>query len=227
MSEASEPAGGGEVLSQSEVDSLLAQVASQAEAGAVVGLQASAPVETGEGALPYDFRHPAFLSPAQMRQLRLRHEGFIRALGARLSIYMRLEFSLQMTKLHAIQYRKFIDSLPKTTHLSLFKAEPLRGIGILNIPPRLGLSIVERLLGGQAQAVTADHDPSEIELALLDQAVQLVLVEWCNNWASVEELTPTLLGHETNGQFMHTASHDAMMLVLAMEARVGDCTEQS
>ena len=74
--------------------------------------------------------------------------------------------------------------------------------------------------------VTAEHDPSEIELALLDQAVELVLAEWCNNWAGVEELTPSLLGHETSGQFMHTASHDAMMLVLAMEAKVGDCTEQ-
>ena len=48
MAEASESAGGGEVLSQSEVDSLLAQVASQENAGAVVALQSGAPVETGD-----------------------------------------------------------------------------------------------------------------------------------------------------------------------------------
>src|SRR5206468_11899724 len=104
----------------------------------------------------------------------------IRALAARLSIYLRLEFSLQMSKLQTITYRKFAEALPNPTHLSLFKVEPLRGIGVLDIHPRLGLTIVDRLLGGPAHSITSDHDLSEIELALLDQAVHLILAEWCN-----------------------------------------------
>lgn len=224
MADPNDPSGGGEVLSQSEVDNLLAQV---------VGPEGSVPVvksvgvpETKDNCQPYDFRHPGFLSPGELRRLRLRHEEFIRALSARLSIYMRLEFSVQMSKLHTIPYKKFTESLPNPACLSLFKAEPLRGIGILDIHPRLGLTIVDRLLGGPAQSAAATHDFSEIEMALLDQAVQLILGEWCSHWAGVEELSPTLLGHETNGQFLETAAHDAVMLALVMDAKLGDCSEK-
>ncbi len=126
----------------------------------------------------------------------------------------------------AFTYQRFAEALANPTHLSLFKVEPLRGIGVLEIHPRLGLTMVDRLLGGPAHSITPDHDFSEIEMALLDQAVHLILAEWCNHWASVQELRPVLLGHENNGQFLQTAPRDTIMLVLTMEAKLGDCLEQ-
>lgn len=226
MADPNDPSGGGEVLSQSEVDSLLAQVAGPEGSVPVVKTSGEPEIRDKDNFQPYDFRHPGFLSPGEMRRLRLRHEEFVRALSARLSIYMRLEFSLQMTKLHTIPYKKFTEALPNPAHLSLFKAEPLRGIGILDIHPRLGLTIVDRLLGGPAQSAAANHEFSEIETALLDQAVQLILGEWCNHWAGVQELSLTLLGHENNGQFLQTAAHDTVMLALVMDAKLGDCSEK-
>jgi flagellar motor switch protein FliM len=221
-----EPTGPGDVLSQSEVERLLAQVAEQENSITVVKEGDSKEQKAKDSIQPYDFRHPVFLSPTELRRLRIRHEEFIRALAARLSIYLRLEFTLQMSKLQTIPYLKFCEALPNPTHLSLFKIEPLRGIGILEIHPRLGLTIVDRLLGGPAHSIVADHDFSEIEMALLDQAVQVIMAEWCNHWASLQEVRPTLLGHENNGQFLQTAPHDTIMLVLAMEAKIGDCLEQ-
>lgn len=226
MSDPNDPAGAGEVLSQSEVERLLAQVSEEEKTGTVVtpdGEQAQRPRDSVQA---YDFRHPVFLSPVELRRLRMRHEDFIRALAARLSIYMRLEFTLQMSKLETVTYRKFTETLPNPTHLSLFKVEPLRGVGILEIHPRIGLTIVDRLLGGPANSITANHDFSEIETALLDQAVQLIIGEWCAHWAKVQELRPILLGHETNGQFLQTAPHDTILLVLTMEATLNDCTEK-
>ncbi|HXI50527.1 MAG TPA: FliM/FliN family flagellar motor switch protein [Candidatus Saccharimonadales bacterium] len=222
-----EPPGGAEALSQSEVERLLAQVAEQENSGPVLkpGDDKATPTAR-DNIQPYDFRHPVFLSASELRRLRIRHEDFIRALAARLSIYMRLEFTLQMLKLETVPYQKFAESLPNPTHLSLFKVEPLRGIGVLDIHPRLGLTMIDRLLGGPAHSISADHDLSEIEMALLDQAVQLILGEWCNHWASVQELRPLLLGHENNGHFLQTAPGDTIMLVLAMEAKIGDCLEQ-
>lgn len=213
MAAPNEPDGTADVLSQSEVERLLSQVSEKE-------------TKDQDSIQPYDFRHPLFLSATELRRLRIRHEDFIRALGARLSIYLRLEFSLQMSKLQTITYQKFTEALPNPSHLTLFKVEPLRGVGILDIHPRLGLTIVDRLLGGPAHSISADHDFSEIEMALLDQAVQLILAEWCHHWASVQELRPIMLGHENNGRFLQTAPRDTIMLVLAMEAKVGDCLEQ-
>lgn len=226
MAAPNDPAAAAEVLSQSEVDRLLAQVADQETSATALKQGDETEKKDKDSIQPYDFRHPVFLSPTELRRLRIRHEDFIRALAARLSIYLRLEFSLQMSKLQTITYAKFAEALPNPTHLSLFKIEPLRGVGILDIHPRLGLTIVDRLLGGPAQSISADHDFSEIEMALLDQAVQLILFEWCHHWAGVQDLRSVLLGHENNGQFLQTAPHDTIMLALAMEAKVGDCIEQ-
>ena len=220
-----------EVLSQSEVERLLAQVeadsppAGGAEGVTEAGASAGARTAVRSAAQPYDFRQPSFLSQNQMRRLRLLHEAFLRSLSARLSLYLRLEFSVQMTKLHTLPFQKFVDELASPTHLTLFKAEPLRGICLLDVPPRLGLTIVDRLLGGPAHSVSLDREMSEIELALLNQAVGIVLAEWCGQWTSIKDLRPQVLGFESNGRFLQSSPHDTVMLAVAIEVRLGDCVE--
>jgi flagellar motor switch protein FliM len=214
-----------EILSPSDVDRLLSEVADQEATAVDPGTRGEKDEKQPDKIQPYDFRQPAFLSPNDLRKLRLRHEDFIRSLGARLSIYLRLEFGLQMSKLQTLSFQKFTEGLADPTHLTMFKIEPLRGICLLDIPPRLGLTIVDRLLGGPALSVNAERELSEIEVGLLDQAVQMILSEWCNHWTSLMNLRPTLLGHETNGRFLQTSPHDTLMFILAMEARVGDCVE--
>jgi len=189
--------------------------------------QASTPGGKSQGQVkPYDFRRPSFLSPRELRKLRQRHEEFASALCARLSIYLRIEFNLQISDLQPISYQAFTESLPERTHLCLFKMEPLRGIGVLEVHPRLGMTIIDRLLGGPAQPFNPERDFSEIELALLNQALMIILSEWSSNWAGMIDLHPSLLGHESNARFLQIAPHDTPMLVLSMEARIGECLEQ-
>jgi flagellar motor switch protein FliM len=173
----------------------------------------------------YDFRTPVFLSPIELRKLRIHHEEFIQALAARLSIYLRVEFSLQMSQLHTLPYGKWCESLNSPTHITLYRVEPLRGICLLDIPPRLGLTIVDRLLGGPGHSISGNRDLSELEVTLLDQVISLMLTEWCTHWAKYRDLRPSMFGHESNGRFLQTADTDAIMLVLAFEAQMGDCLE--
>ncbi|HMJ92309.1 MAG TPA: FliM/FliN family flagellar motor switch protein [Candidatus Acidoferrum sp.] len=175
---------------------------------------------------PYDFRQPTFLAPTELRKLKQLHEEFVRSLAARLSMYLRLEVTLQMSKLQTVCYQNFTENLSTPAHVALFKAEPLKGICLLDIPPRLGLTIVDRLLGGTATSQPTNRDLTEIEAALLDQAVTIVLNEWCHYWRPFEDLRPTLLGHESNGKFLQTAPHDTVMVCIAIEVGVGDCVEQ-
>ncbi len=215
----------GDVLSQADVEKLLAQVAEQ-ESSMEVMQSGGRRLKCGFDAIqPYDFRQPIFLSAGELRKLRLRQEDFTRSLAARLSIYLRLEFGLQMSRLTTITYQKFIEGLQNPTHLTLFKAEPLQGIAILDLPPQLGVTIVDRLLGGPAKTNNLERDMSDIESALLDQAVQIILNEWCNQWSNLRELRPVVVGHESSARFLQVASHDTIMLTLSMEARLGDCQD--
>ena len=173
----------------------------------------------------YDFRQSGFLAPSELRRIRQRHEQFVRALGARLAIFLRVEFNVQLAKLQIVGYQKFTETLPDPTHITLFRTDPLKGTGLLVIPPRLGLSLVDRMLGGSGQAPETVRDLSEIETALIDQFAVLFLSEWCNHWPEMRELRPALLGHENNSRFLQTAPLDAAMLELTLNAGFTDQLE--
>ena len=224
---ADDPNNAGNTLDQSEIDKLLAQeVVSTAPKQFLIR-----PDGTRDGSAEikveaYDFRNPVFLSEIELRRLRLLHEDFIRYLSARLSLYLRMEFGLKMAKLTTATYSKFTDSLPNPTHLSLFKVDPLVGVGILDINPRLALTIADRLLGGRGHSVKAERYLTEIEIALLEDVIAIVLEEWCAQWKSEQELHPIIIGHENNGRFLQTSPKDAIVLILTLEANFGDCSEQ-
>ncbi len=212
-------------LDQSEIDRIMAQSAeaSAPKSGGVLGVAANITAPKIES---YDFRNPAFLSEAELRRLRLLHEDFIRYLSARLSLYLRMEFGLKMAKLTTLTFSKFTESLPNPTHISLFKVEPLSGIGVLDINPRLALTIADRLLGGRGHSVKAERYLTEIEVALIEDVIVILLEEWCAQWKSEQELRPSIIGQENNGRFLQTSPRDAIMLAMTLECNFGDCSEQ-
>jgi flagellar motor switch protein FliM len=174
---------------------------------------------------PYDFRGPSLLTTAELRKARLRHEDYARSLATRLSIYLRLEVGVAVSALQTMTYRRFIDSLASPNNLTLFRLEPLNGIGLVAIPPRLDRTVVDRLLGGAGNAGTLDQPLTEIEVAMLNLVVQLILREWCQGVAHLDEARPQILGYESTPRFVQIASNDTPMLVLSIEGRIGDCAE--
>lgn len=216
----------GEVLSQGEIERLLSQIQVEEKATTVVKSGGIKTRLKKEDVQPYDFRQPAFLTGGELRRIRIQHEEFIRTLAAHLSIYLRLDVTMQMSKLQTLSYQKYTGGLPSQTHLTLFKIDPLKGVCLLDMAPRLGLTIVDRLLGGPAHSVTSAGELSEIEMALLDQVGQLILNAWCQLWHKTDNVRPVLLSHETNGRFLASSAHDCIMLVVSMEVRLGDCSEQ-
>jgi flagellar motor switch protein FliM len=173
----------------------------------------------------HDFRQSGFLAPSELRRIRLRHEQFVRALAARLAMFLRLEFTVQLGKLQIVGYQKFIENLPSPTHITLFKTDPLKGVGLLVLTPRLALTLVDRMLGGPGEAPESSRDLSEIEVALSDQICTLLLSEWCVHWPEMRDLRAALLGHETNSRFLQTAPPDTAMLLITLEAGFGEKVE--
>ena len=212
-------------LDPSEIVPGVAQAVDAAAPAPMPPAAAAAPAGPPK-ATPHDFRNPVFLAEAELRQLRLMHEDFTRYLSARLSLYLRLDFGLKIAALTTVSYSQFTESLPNQTHLSLFKVEPLAGVGILEVNPRLALTIADRLLGGKGNAVKAGRYLTEIEIALMEDVIAIFLEEWCGQWKSVQELTGHIIGHENNGRFLQTSPRDAIVLALTLECSFGDCTEQ-
>jgi flagellar motor switch protein FliM len=173
----------------------------------------------------HDFRQSGFLAASELRRIRQRHDQFIRSLAARLAVFLRLECRLTLSKVHILGFQKFTETLSNPTHTTLFKTEPLKGVGLLVIPPRLALQLVDRLLGGPGEMPAENRDLTDIEVALSDQAAASILSEWCNSWPEMRELHHQLLGHENNSKFLQTAPPDTAMLIITVESSIADQQE--
>ncbi|HEX2101127.1 MAG TPA: FliM/FliN family flagellar motor switch protein [Candidatus Synoicihabitans sp.] len=215
-----------DMLDQSEIDRLLAQAGAEAQPALLRANGTKADAFDQAKVEHYDFRNPVFLTEFELRRLRLLHEDFIRYLSARLSLFLRMECAIKMSRLQTQTYTKFTEGLPNPTHICLFKTEPLTGVGVLDINPRLALTLVDRMLGGRGHSVKAERYLTEIEIALLEDILAIVLEEWCAQWKGEQELHPQMIGHENNGRFLQTSPRDSIVLALGLEVSFGDCSEQ-
>jgi len=215
----------GAMLDQSEIDRLIASATATAKPALLrADGRRGVDVETAR-VEACDFRNPAFLTEAELRRLRILHEDFIRYLAARLALVLRMECVLKMTRLTTLTYGRFTENLPSPAHICLFKAEPLLGVGVLDLNPRLALTLVDRMLGGRGHSVKTERYLTEIETALLEDVLNVVLEEWCGQWKGGPELHPQIIGHESNGRYLQTSPRDAVVLVLTVEFSFGDCSE--
>lgn len=185
----------------------------------------SAGRRAGVAVLAHDFRRPGRLTESDLRRLRERHEEFARHLAARISLFLRMEFSLKVTALSTPSYAALTESFAEPTHVCLFRAEPLAGVGLLEIPPRLALTLIDRLLGGPGKPGAVSRQLTEIEVALLEDVARLVADEWCGQWPLTTPLKPTIFGNERSGRFLRTAPRDTVMLVLTLETPLGEGVE--
>jgi flagellar motor switch protein FliM len=215
-----------EILSQESIESLVAQVAEEQSTVDVIGSSDKPNSKHSDDVKAYDFRQPSFLTSLELRKIRLRHEQFVESLAGRLSVTVRMEFGLKLKDMAIQSFEQSVPKLSQQSNFALFRVEPLRGISILEIPPRLASTIIDRLLGGPAHTVEAKSEFSEVEISLLEQAINVILVEWCNHWSSEHTHRPVILEHETSSQYLQTSPPDTLMLILTIEATLADCIDE-
>jgi flagellar motor switch protein FliM len=158
--------------------------------------------------------------------LRVRHDDFIASLATRLSLYFGMEVTLQMTKLEALPFQLFADALSNPTHLTLLKLQPLAGVCLLDIPPRLGLCMVDRVLGGPGRLPDDTPQLGKIESRLLTPIVNLIINEWCGTWRDLMEIQSSVLGIETNTRYVRTSEPETSMLAIGMEMHMAETAAQ-
>jgi flagellar motor switch protein FliM len=197
--------------------------AASAAAANITPLPVPAP-DSGPAIQPFNFRQPSFLTPGQWRKLTLRHEEFVRALMTRFCIYLRMDFGVRLESSQNMFASKLVSLLPAQSQYTLFKLDPLPGTGLIEMSPSFGLAMVDRLCGGSGQIKDVTRDLTEIETALLDQTIRLLLKEWAQVVAGMPESNPDFCGHETNARYLPSAPADSGMIVLALEARLGERT---
>ncbi len=174
----------------------------------------------------YDFRNPSFLSDKEINHVRARNEKFAFYLGQALSLELRMNMDFAVKNLSVLNYTEYTQSISSPSHVSLFKIKEISGVGILEMGTVLALAMVDRSLGGRGAAVKEPRLLTAIESTMVDDLAQVIVNEWTHQWDDYIKLTGKVIGQETTGRFLQTSAPDSAILVLTLEASLGEVKEE-
>jgi len=210
-------AGTSEVLSQSEIDQLLAAISS----GEAAAESADAHTDRRKIRI-YDFKRQDKLSKDQIRILSNIHEIFARLTTTSLSAQLRSLAQIHVASVDQLTFEEFTRSIPNPTTLAIVQMDPLKGSAILEIDPAVSFSIIDRLFGGRGEGGKLARELTDIERSVVEGIVVRMLGNLREAWATVVDLRPRLEQIESNPQFVQIVPHSEMVILITMEIRVGD-----
>jgi flagellar motor switch protein FliM len=203
-----------DVLSQSEVESLLAALEPGDAAGAAKELDYAARVSI------YDFKRPERVSKEQMQAFQTLHEGFSRELSAALSAMLRNICEVKLISVDQLTYSEFVFSLEDPTCFILVDSKGLDGKIILDLNPCIVFPIVDRLLGGSRETQgdgSVQRPLTQIEVRLATRVTDLILEALSNAWSDICDLQLKVVQIESNPQLVQIVPPNEVVVLISFE----------
>ena len=205
----------GEVLSQSEIDSLL-QALSTGE------LDVEEIKDKDEKHVKnYDFARPAKFSKEHLRTLEIVFENYGRLLTTNLPVYLRKAVQVEVMSSEAVTYQEFTNALSNPVLLSIVSVAPLPGTIIIEMAENIGYAIVDRMLGGVGNPLDKTREFSEIELLILERILYTCVNLLREPWSNVCEIHPKLDRMDTNSQYAQIVSPTEMIALVTLNIKIG------
>ncbi len=196
-----------QVLSQSEVDALLAAVSdgdvSTADNGGGAANNGSVKVDDKK-VVSYDLTSQDRIIRGRLPQLEVIYEKFMRAFRVSLSSSLRKIASISLTSTEFLKFGEFINTLPMPTCMSVLRFVNLRGSALMVIESKLAYALVDSFFGGAERPFTKidGKEFTPIELSIVRKVVELAISDLEQAWASVEKIGCSFVRTEQNPQFV-------------------------
>lgn len=208
-----------EVLSQSEIDALLAALSSgEMDADELKKEEVDRKVKA------YDFKRAVRFSKDHIRSLTRIHENFARFLTTYFSAQLRTFVQINVVQVEQLPYDEFIRSIPKMTILNIFEAEPLEGRMVLEVHPNIAFAMIDRLLGGSGDSPEQIESFTEIEAIVIERVFRGAFDSLREAWKTIIDITPKLETLETNPQFIQIVSPNETIALISLSTKIGDTT---
>lgn len=197
-----------QVLSQNEVDALLAAVSdgevATADTAKPSGGAGSVKAMDGKKVTSYDLTSQDRIIRGRLPQLEVIYEKFMRAFRVSLSSSLRKIASISLTSTEFLKFGEFINTLPMPTCMSVLRFGNLRGSALFVIESKLAYALVDSFFGGADRPYTKidGKDFTPIELSIVRKVVELAIGDLESAWASVEKIGCSFVRTEVNPQFV-------------------------
>ncbi|MBO2520329.1 MAG: flagellar motor switch protein FliM [Clostridia bacterium] len=219
-----------EILSQEEINALLAAISGGDDPGAPESPRVAAVPQPERRAeprgrvRPYDFARPNKLSKDQLRTLQIMHEPFARGIATTLSGYLRSYVQAEVVSADAMTYEEFSRMLPNPGIMAIFSLPPLEGSALLEIDPDLGFAVLDRLLGGPGKAPKQLRELTELEQPVMRRVMEQIIDHLPDAWNQVAPIEPKFQQLELNPQFTHLVPPRDMVVLVRLEVSLNSAS---
>ena len=206
----------GEVLSQSEIDNLLAALSSGE-------LDADQMQETEEKQVKdYDFSRPTKFSKEHLRTLEIIFEHYGRLISTNLPVYLRKNVQVAVASSETVTFNEFTNALSNPVILGIINFAPLNGTIIMDLATNLGYAMLDRMLGGTGVPLEKSREFSEIEMTIIEKILVMFTQLLREPWKNVIDIAPVLQRLETNPQFAQVIAPNDMIAIITLNMKIGD-----
>ncbi len=206
----------GDVLSQSEIDNLLAALSSgELDADNMQGADE-------RQVKNYDFNRPTKFSKEHLRTMEIIFEHYGRLISTNLPVYLRKNIQVTVASSETVTFSEFSNSLSSPAILGIIDFHPLNGNIILELSTNLGYTIIDRMLGGNGTPLEKTREFSEIELSIIQRIMTMFTQLMRDPWKNVIELNPVISRLETNPQFAQVVPPSDMVAIVTLNVKIGD-----
>ena len=206
----------GEVLSQSEIDNLLAALTTGE-------LDVDQMQETSDKQVKdYDFKRPAKFSKEHLRTLEIIYEHYGRLISTNLPLYLRKSVQTMVASSETVTFSEFSNALSNPVILGIIDFKPLTGNVIIELSPNLGFAMIDRMLGGPGLPLDKNRDFSEIEMTIIEKLMIICMQLMREPWRNVLDINPIMERIETNAQFAQVIAPSDMIAIVTMNIRIGE-----
>ena len=206
----------GEVLSQQEIDNLLAALSTgELDANDIQDKEEKQVKD-------YDFKRPVKFSKEHLRTLEIIFEHYGRLLATNLQVYLRKNVQVTVNSSETVTFSEFSNALSSPVILSIVNFAPLPGNILMELSLNIGYVIIDRMLGGQGTALERTKDFSEIEMAILEKILVVCMQLLREPWKNVVEINPVLDRIETNPQFAQIIAPSDMIAIITLNIKIGE-----
>ena len=205
-----------EVLSQNEIDNLLAALSAGELDVDKMQDEEEKPVKN------YDFNRPAKFSKEHLRTLEIIYEHYGRLISTNLPVYLRKNVQISVSSSETVTFSEFSNALSNPVILGILNFQPLNGNIIIELSTNLGYAMIDRMLGGSGVPLEKSRGFSEIETTIIEKMMVLFTQLMRDPWKNVIEIAPMLSRLETNPQFAQIVAPTDMTAIVTLNMKIGD-----
>jgi flagellar motor switch protein FliM len=198
------------ILSSEEVERLLASFHE-----GKLDVEQSNIIEENGGITYYDFKRPNTISREKKRILYKLYETTAYHMSKELTNFLRASAKITLDSIDELSFGIFKNTCPELVFIETIRLKPMQGFGCVTIDLGLCLSIIEKAFGGHGKSQSEVRKLTDIEVAILDDVVSILLGKIKNAWEAFVEVDWKISETAMESRYLNIASDADVILVVS------------